>query len=442
MYQTRYELVQTMWDQEARAGLDFLRGLLRSTETLELQEFRQLGDHLASYLVIGAGQKKTDIMLSHEFLSDLSKTAEYRRSAEAYVRRVAKRMANPHPMDFYCNSGVPIRVEIEWPFYPIPQRTGSVVHVRTFNPCDPSKVAICSVIRSHTQYLYDLRKDAFVTEAAVIRTVRIAVDSNSLTFYARSDHPDQLQQVRLCTQPRDAPELDVDRFIAGKVYWLAFRQGDKRTKVWIADEADAEYLGTDSRSLIRVAQVLEAQKMVVLDSTQEYASADEQLLMQADSFETGSFLSPVSQKAPRKDGPILQEWDCFICHASEDKDAFVRLLAKALEREGLKVWYDEFTLRVGDSLRREIDRGLRDSRYGVVVLSPPFFAKGWPQWELDGLVAKEVGGKKVILPVWHNVTASDVREYSPSLADKVAANSSEGISAVVAKLLEAIMGWP
>lgn len=104
----------------------------------------------------------------------------------------------------------------------------------------------------------------------------------------------------------------------------------------------------------------------------------------------------------------------------------------------MKVWYDEFTLKMGDSLRREIDQGLQRSRYGIVILSPAFFAKNWPQWELDGLVAREIAGKKVILPVWHNVTIDDVRGYSPPLADKVAANSIEGIPAVVAAVLSAI----
>ena len=79
------------------------------------------------------------------------------------------------------------------------------------------------------------------------------------------------------------------------------------------------------------------------------------------------------------------EWDVFIGHASEDKDDFVRSLAERLRHEGLRVWYDDFTLTVGDSLRRSIDRGLARSRYGVVVISPNFLRKEWPQKELDGL---------------------------------------------------------
>jgi TIR domain len=127
--------------------------------------------------------------------------------------------------------------------------------------------------------------------------------------------------------------------------------------------------------------------------------------------------------------------DVFICHASEDKDSFVRPLAEALRAEGLRVWYDEFTLRVGDGLRRSIDKGLAASKFGAVVVSPSFFKKQWPQRELDGLVAREIDDRRVILPVWHNVSLAEVRERSITLADRIAANSEEGIQAVVAKLL-------
>jgi hypothetical protein len=131
-------------------------------------------------------------------------------------------------------------------------------------------------------------------------------------------------------------------------------------------------------------------------------------------------------------------WDAFVSHATEDKERFVRPLAEALTKAGLRVWYDEFALRIGDSLRRSIDKGLSRSRYGIVVLSPSFFAKEWPQRELDGLMSREVGGEKVILPIWHDIDVASVREQSPTLADRVAANSREGLDRVVAKLLDAM----
>ena len=134
---------------------------------------------------------------------------------------------------------------------------------------------------------------------------------------------------------------------------------------------------------------------------------------------------------------VTKLYDVFICHASEDKDEFVRPLAEALRSHHLEVWYDEFALDVGDSLREAIDRGLATSRYGIVVLSPSFFRKQWPQRELNGLVARETGeDRRMILPIWHYVDRDQVLTFSPSLADLWAAVSSKGISTVVAQLLK------
>lgn len=116
--------------------------------------------------------------------------------------------------------------------------------------------------------------------------------------------------------------------------------------------------------------------------------------------------------------------DVFISHASEDKDDFVRSLANALINEGLNVWYDEMTLRIGDSLRQKIDKGLASSRVGLVVLSPSFISKGWTNYELDGIVTRAVSGEQILLPIWHNITKQQVIEFSPSLADKVARSTA------------------
>jgi hypothetical protein len=135
------------------------------------------------------------------------------------------------------------------------------------------------------------------------------------------------------------------------------------------------------------------------------------------------------------------KYDIFISHASEDKEAFVKPLVIALQSKGIKVWYDEFTLKIGDSLRRSIDNGLINSTYGVVILSNAFFSKNWTQYELDGLVNREMDGRKVILPIWHLVTKDQVQSYSPSLADKVALNSSiNSMEEIVTQLYEIVGG--
>jgi hypothetical protein len=132
------------------------------------------------------------------------------------------------------------------------------------------------------------------------------------------------------------------------------------------------------------------------------------------------------------------QWDAFISHASEDKTLFVEPLAAELKKYGLKIWFDKFSLRIGSSLRESIDEGLADSKFGIVVLSPAFFAKNWPQRELNGLFSRQVNGQDVILPVWHGLSKEDLLRYSPLLSDIVAANSSEGVMAVARSLVEVI----
>lgn len=126
---------------------------------------------------------------------------------------------------------------------------------------------------------------------------------------------------------------------------------------------------------------------------------------------------------------------CFISHASEDKESFVRLFAHHLKRLGVNVWYDEFSLRPGDSLRRSIDKGLTECEFGVVVLSPSFFAKEWPQRELDALLTAEIAGSKKLFPVWHGVDAAYVSRMSALLADRVALKSDAGVEEVAQELV-------
>jgi hypothetical protein len=134
-----------------------------------------------------------------------------------------------------------------------------------------------------------------------------------------------------------------------------------------------------------------------------------------------------------------REYDLFLSHASEDKDVIARPLYSALVAKGVSVWFDEAVLELGDSLRRKIDEGLAKCRYGVVILSPRFLSKEWPRRELDGLVARETAsGEKAILPIWHELDRDTLMRHSPTLADRLAGRSEEGIAALVEKILRVL----
>lgn len=112
----------------------------------------------------------------------------------------------------------------------------------------------------------------------------------------------------------------------------------------------------------------------------------------------------------------------FICHDSRDKDAVARKIAINLQSMMCPVWYDEFALKVGDSLRESIEKGLKECRKCILILSPNFFANnGWTKKEFDSVFTRELLEKKnVILPIWHGVSEQSVFAYSPSLVNRKA----------------------
>jgi len=89
----------------------------------------------------------------------------------------------------------------------------------------------------------------------------------------------------------------------------------------------------------------------------------------------------------------------FLSHSHADR-RFVRRLSADLERCGAKLWLDERELRVGDSVLRSIRKGIDQSDFFIVVLSPAAAASEWVQREIDVATTIEIrSGKKKVLPV-------------------------------------------
>jgi hypothetical protein len=130
----------------------------------------------------------------------------------------------------------------------------------------------------------------------------------------------------------------------------------------------------------------------------------------------------------------------FISHDTRDKESLVRELALEMSKLMCPVWYDEYSLEVGASLRASIEKGLKETTKCVVVLSPNFLSNdGWGKAEFDSIFTREILEKdNVMLPVWHNVTAREVYEYCPRLADKVGLNSDVGPKELARKLVSVV----
>ena len=122
----------------------------------------------------------------------------------------------------------------------------------------------------------------------------------------------------------------------------------------------------------------------------------------------------------------------FISHDSRDKDLIARPTAIGLSSRLCTVWYDEYSLKIGDSLRESIEKGIKDAKKCVVILTPNFLTNpGWGKKEFNSIFTREmIMDERIVLPIWFNVTKEEVYEYSPSLADTVALiwPSTEGLS--------------
>jgi len=131
----------------------------------------------------------------------------------------------------------------------------------------------------------------------------------------------------------------------------------------------------------------------------------------------------------------------FICHDSRDKADIAGPIAQGLSKMRCPVWYAGYSLNVGSSLRASIEKGLKECKKCVLVLSPNFLSNiGWTKTEFDSVFTRQIlEGSDVVLPVWCGVTKQQIYEYSPSLLDRFAALWDEGLEEVVRKLYRAII---
>jgi hypothetical protein len=134
----------------------------------------------------------------------------------------------------------------------------------------------------------------------------------------------------------------------------------------------------------------------------------------------------------------MQKADFFISHDSRDKDSVARPLYEALTARGFKVWYDEYSLDIGDSLTESIMKGITESKHGILILSKNFLSnEKWVKFELQALMTKQVATKsKVILPVWHGISEEDLKD-NYWLLDKLGGNTDKGIEVLADKLKDA-----
>ena len=112
-----------------------------------------------------------------------------------------------------------------------------------------------------------------------------------------------------------------------------------------------------------------------------------------------------------------------------------------LERCGLSVWYYEFELKIGDSLRRKIDHGIANSRFGIVFFRRLLWEGLGPAPSLDGPVTMAVSGAQVLLPLWHEISKDEVMRQSPSIGRQGCLRTSDyGVEEIASEIAAVIRG--
>ena len=112
----------------------------------------------------------------------------------------------------------------------------------------------------------------------------------------------------------------------------------------------------------------------------------------------------------------------FISHDSRDKSIIAKPVAMGLSSRLCSIWYDEYSLKVGESLRESIENGIKNTKKCILILTPNFLKNpGWTKKEFNSIFTREmIFNERIVIPIWHQVSKEDIFEYSPSLADTVA----------------------
>jgi len=150
--------------------------------------------------------------------------------------------------------------------------------------------------------------------------------------------------------------------------------------------------------------------------TQEELNGIEKLCIEKDiyaTFRSQTYLNKITN---------LQKPLAFISHDSRNKEKIARPLANGLNSRLCYVWYDEFSLKIGDHLRESIEQGIKEAKKCILILTPEFLNNpGWGKTEFNSIFTRElIMNEKIVLPIWYNVSKEDIYSYSPSLANTFA----------------------
>lgn len=170
---------------------------------------------------------------------------------------------------------------------------------------------------------------------------------------------------------------------------------------------------------MKTSDMIFTRKIFIYDENEEAAKYDNEVLNQ--SSKNGHFLQ-IRRKDYAENRNKLEIPFAFLSHDSRDKDLIVKPIIHGLTKLACPVWYDEYSLQIGDSLRESIEKGIKETNKCILILTPNFLNNpGWTKIEFNSVFTKDLlRNNRSILPIWYNVTKEQVYEYSPMLLDTFA----------------------
>lgn len=152
-------------------------------------------------------------------------------------------------------------------------------------------------------------------------------------------------------------------------------------------------------------------------------------------------LTPIRESVERSAAAQPDLRDCFLCHAWDDRQGAAKELYESLVAAGVKVWFSERDLGLGVPMMRAIDKGLANSRIGLVLVTPNLLRRLPQEGVADKELSALLAGNRLV-PIVHQTTYSDLRNVSPMLASRTGLDTTEDSMAMVAtKIAELVEIW-
>ncbi|WP_409260202.1 toll/interleukin-1 receptor domain-containing protein [Pseudomonas sp. KCJK8806] len=143
-------------------------------------------------------------------------------------------------------------------------------------------------------------------------------------------------------------------------------------------------------------------------------------------------LQPIRQTVETRAAAQPDLRDVFLCHAWDDRQGAAKELHALLVAAGVKVWFSEKDLGLGIPMMRAIDKGLANSRIGLVLVTPALLARLPKESVADKELSTLLAGNQLV-PIVHNTTYDALRNVSPLLASRSGLDTSEDSMAVIAE---------